>query len=58
MTDYRAHTIGDDGHFISHRAFVCSNDEDAITWARQLLDGHPIELWSRERFVIRIERKA
>jgi hypothetical protein len=49
--------IGDDGHFISHRAFVCSNDEDAITWARQLLDGHPIELWSRERFVIRIERK-
>jgi hypothetical protein len=25
--------------------------------ARQLVDGHDIELWSGERFIIRLQRK-
>src|SRR3954452_19794437 len=55
MIEYRAYSLGEDDHFISHRAFVCQTDVDAIVWAKQLQDGHPIELWSGERFVIRIE---
>jgi hypothetical protein len=55
---YRANTVSDDGHFISHRAFVCTNDEDATIWAEQLLDGHLIELWNGDRLVRRIERKS
>lgn len=58
MEEYRAYTVGEDDHFVSHRAFVCSNDADAITWAEQLLDGHPIELWSGNRLVLRIEGKS
>jgi hypothetical protein len=46
VIEYRAYTIGNDGRFISQRGFVCSNDADAVTWVNQLLDGHPIELWS------------
>jgi hypothetical protein len=40
MADYRAYTLGHEGHFIGHRAFVCENDADAIEWAKQLVDGH------------------
>jgi hypothetical protein len=58
MADYRAYTIGHEGHFIAHRAFVCENDADAIEWAKQLVDGHDIELWNEGRFVIRLVRNA
>jgi len=51
VNEYRAFTIGDDGHITSSRAFVCESDEDATVWAKQLIDGHDIELWSGERFV-------
>jgi hypothetical protein len=58
MQEYRAYTVGDDDHFISYRAFVCTNDEDAIIWAEQLLDGRPIELWSGNRLVRRLDRNS
>jgi hypothetical protein len=35
MAQYRAFTIGDDGHSISYRAFTCVNDAEAIVWAKQ-----------------------
>lgn len=57
MSEYRAYTVDENNHFVSHRAFVCDSDEDANTWTKQLLDGHPIELWSGARFVLRIEQK-
>jgi hypothetical protein len=57
VSEYRAYVIGNDGHFISFRAFVCGNDEDATVWAKQLVDGHDIELWSGKRLVIRLNRQ-
>jgi len=56
MAEYRAYMMGEDGHFVCSRAFICDDDADATTWARQLIDGHDIELWSGERFVIRLEQ--
>lgn len=53
MAEYRAYIMGEDGHVSSYRAFVCNGDADAIVWAKQLRDGNDIELWSRDRFVIR-----
>jgi hypothetical protein len=35
MSDYRTCTVGHDGHFIGHGAFVCENDADATEWAKQ-----------------------
>ena len=47
----------DDGHFVGFRAFVCESDADATIWAKQLVDGHDVELWSGERFVVKVEAK-
>jgi hypothetical protein len=53
MAKYRAYVIGEDEHIRSFRAFVCDGDADAMVWAKQLLDGNDVELWSGDRFVIR-----
>jgi hypothetical protein len=57
MVDYRAYVVGDDGHFLSFIAFICMDDTGAIEWAKQLVDGHAIELWSGERFIARLEQR-
>ena len=55
MKEYRACTVGQDGYFIRYRAFKCAEDAEALVWAKQLVDGYPIELWSGERFIARLE---
>lgn len=45
------HIIGHDGKITSFRAFVCNNDADATVWAKQMVDGHDVELWSGDRCV-------
>ena len=57
MADYRAYTVGQDGHFINFRAFSCDDDPDAIERARLLVDGRAVELWCGPRFVIRLDGK-
>jgi hypothetical protein len=57
VNEYRVFTMGYDGHIQASRAFVCDSDDDATLWAKQLVDGHDIELWSGERFVIRLDRR-
>jgi hypothetical protein len=54
VNEYRAYIVGADGHFISYRAFRCADDNEAVTWAKQLVDGHDVELWTGERFVKRL----
>jgi hypothetical protein len=54
MGEYRAYTIGVDGHFIGFEPLKCASDAEAIEKAKRLVDGHDIELWSGERLVIRI----
>ena len=56
--EYRAYVMGHDGHIKASRAFICQNDEDATVWAKQLVDGHDIELWNGERFVIRLGHRG
>jgi hypothetical protein len=57
VSEYRAYVIGEDGHIASFRSFVCDSDADATVWAKQLVDGHDVELWSGDRFVIRLDHK-
>ena len=54
MVDYRAYTVGRDGHFIDYEPLVCADDAEAIEKAKQLLDGHDVELWCGARVVIRL----
>jgi hypothetical protein len=57
MIEYRAYTLGSDDHFTAARGFTSACDADAIVWAEQLIDGHDIELWSGDRFVIRLRHQ-
>jgi hypothetical protein len=56
VSEYRAFIVGKDGHIEGYRAFVCGNDVDATVWAKQLVDGHDIELWSGKRLVVRLPK--
>ena len=55
MAEYRAYVVGHDGHFIRFESLICADDAEAIEKAKRLVDVHDVELWSRERFVIRLE---
>ncbi len=55
MPNYRVVTIDEAGQLGQHRAFVSDNDDDAVVWAKQLVDVAPIELWNGARFVTRLE---
>jgi hypothetical protein len=59
MPDYRAYVVGIDGHFVRVE-FLHSHPDDAaaIEAAKQLVDGHDIELWDRDRFVGRYSRET
>jgi hypothetical protein len=47
MPDYRVYNIGKDGHFQQSVALDCETDDAAIEFAKQLVDGHDVELWQR-----------
>jgi hypothetical protein len=50
------YTIGHvDEQFIAVRSIECPDDHAAIRQARQMLDGHSLEVWELERFVIRLD---
>jgi len=55
MADYRAYTIGHDGHFSDCEARACDEDRDAFEWAKQLVKSYAIELWCGERFVAKLD---
>jgi hypothetical protein len=57
MPDYRVYIIGHDGHFRKAIPIVCSDDEAAKKQAEQLVDGHDVQLWQRDRKVATFERE-
>jgi hypothetical protein len=54
MAEYRAFTVGSDGHFLGYEPLVCGDDAEAIEMARRLCNGHDVELWCLARLVIRL----
>jgi hypothetical protein len=44
MQHYRAHIMGNDGHILRPVELFCENDDAAKEKARQLVDGHDVEL--------------
>jgi hypothetical protein len=57
MGQYRAYIIGSDGHFIRSVDLVCPDDETAEEYAKQLVDGHDVELWQQGRKLAEFKRK-
>src|SRR5258706_564150 len=54
MAEYRAYTVGVDGHFVGFEPLTCADDAEAIEKGKRLVDGQDIELWSGPGLVIRI----
>jgi hypothetical protein len=53
--EYRAYVVGPDGHYThAPHGFLARNDDAALEYARQFVDGHDIEIWSGARFVLRL----
>jgi len=57
MPEYRAFIVGDDDHFVGFEPMVCRDDAEAITKAQRLVDGQDVEIWSGDRFVLRLTKK-
>ena len=55
--DYRAYFVGSDGHFVRFVGLSCCDDAEAIEQARRLIEDQDIELWSGDRFIIRLLHK-
>jgi hypothetical protein len=51
MPDYRAYIMGPDGHVQNRVELRCDDDAEAIRLAKQLVDGHDIELWQLDRHI-------
>ena len=49
MQEYRAYIVGNDGHFLRAVDIFCEDDHTAKEKAKQLVDGHDVELWQLDR---------
>jgi hypothetical protein len=49
VNDYRVYVIGPDGHILERIDLVCADDDAAKERAKQLVDGHDVELWQLGR---------
>ena len=56
MVEYRAFSVGRDGHFLGFEPLICVDDAEAIAQAKRLAGIHDVELWSGDRLVIRLTR--
>jgi hypothetical protein len=58
MAEYRAYLLGSDDHFRKAVHLICSDDAEAIEKAKQLVDGHDVELWQLDRKIATFSHKA
>ena len=54
MTYYRAYILGQDGHFKEAINLDCADDTTAVESAKQLVNGHDVELWQHDRLVTKL----
>lgn len=57
MNEYRAYLVRADGHIQSRVDLICEHEEAAKEQAKQLVDGHDVELWQLDRKIATFIRK-
>ena len=58
MSEYRAYILGPDGHVINRVDVICTDEIEARRLAKQVVDGHAVELWQSDQFIERFEPEA
>ena len=56
MPTYRAYLIDDDNRVASYKPIEAETDAEALTAARQFVDGCDVEVWYLDRKVGRLAR--
>jgi len=56
--EYRGYLLKEDGHVIHRLDLLCPDDKAAKVRAKQLVDGHDVELWERARHIATFKRTA
>src|SRR3954464_1409399 len=51
MTQYRIYAFREDGHFSTVRRLECTDRDQAVQKAQQILDGQDGELWESEHLI-------
>jgi len=57
MADYRAYILASDGRIAKAVELTCPDDEAAKEAAKQLVDGHDVELWQMGRKIETFKHK-
>ena len=52
-----AYLIGHDGRIERRVEMLCADDEAAKDQAKQLVDGHDVELWQRDRRITEFKHR-
>ena len=55
MSYYRAYIIGQDGHFQKAVELDSTDYLTAIESAKQLVDGHDVEVWQQDRLIAKLQ---
>jgi len=58
MPTYRAYLIEKDNRVHSYKPVDAESDEKALVAAKQLVDGHDIEVWLLDRMVGRLSKRV
>ena len=59
MPEYRVYMLTDDNKIAgASEEVTCDDDQQAIQYAKQWLDGHDLEVWQGARVVTRLKRIA
>jgi hypothetical protein len=55
---YRVYVLSDDGHAEGPaQELTCGSDAEAVVQARALAAGRAVEVWERDRMVVRLRRR-
>ena len=55
MQGYYAYIIGENGRVAGRKDLICETEDEAKKRAKQLVDGHAVELWDQARKIARFE---
>jgi hypothetical protein len=57
MAEYRAYIVGEEGRIVRAVELLCPDDESAKEYAKNLVDGHDVELWQGKRKIAKFHHK-
>jgi hypothetical protein len=58
MAEYRAYIVDKDGLISRPIGLVCPDDETAMEYAKQFVEGHDVELWQHDCRIATFKHKA